>query len=287
MVQVKRKHAYAPKDIFDFCTYEGKNISLPYRMYIPKNYDCGEMYPLVVFLHGAGERGDDNRIQVERPGQMDLIFADYESPIYDSIVIAPQCPAGHRWVNTPWEDGNYSADDIPESDELKAVMKLIDECCREYNVDRDRIYIMGISMGGFGTWDMIMRHGERFACAMPVCGGGDPSYANKLKNIPIRTFHGSRDEAVPVASTREMFAAIAKVGGKNISYTEYDDRGHCVWDEVFPDTDNFRWMFEQNLAERRKKYEKVKKAKRFAIASGAVGALVSIAAFVLSKKGKK
>ena len=165
---VKRTVPYNVKDVFVKHTYESDGYTLPYLLYVPKSYDCGEMYPLMIFLHGAGERGDDNQAQLVHGLQS--MFDDPTSPVYDSIIIAPQCPVNSQWVLTPWAEGNYLIYNTPESKELESVCAVMDEITDCYNVDTDRVYITGLSMGGFGTWDLLARHGARFAAGMPVCG---------------------------------------------------------------------------------------------------------------------
>ncbi len=231
---------------FGFFTYRMGELEIPYRFYVPaavnKSDSVNAPRPLVIFLHGSGSRGNDNTAPLENV--LAKAFLDPENPIFASYVLAPQCGSGRQWVNTPWAKGNYSVDATPESPELAAVIELTKKLCRENNIDRGRIYLTGVSMGGFGVWDMLARHGELFAYAMPVCGGGDPSYARKMKDIPICTFHGSADESVPVSGTREMVEAVKAAGGK-ITYTELKDAPHAIWDGVFSDTSNFIRMFAQ------------------------------------------
>ena len=284
-MKVLRTEAAKVSDIFTARTFENNGFTLPYRLYIPKNYDCGEMYPLLVFLHGAGERGTDNEKQLLH---VQHLFNDPTSPVYDAIVLAPQCPEESQWVLWPWEKGNYNIDVTPESPGLETLCMLIDECRDFYNIDDDRLYVTGLSMGGFGTWDLLSRHGARFAAGMPVCGGGDPSYAELLKRIPVRMFHGSEDDAVPVACSRQMYAAIRKAGGQIIDYTEFDGAGHGIWGTVYEDRDNIDWLFSQTLTERREKAEKKSKIVKIA-AAGSAGAIVSsllVAAGVKKKKKK-
>jgi predicted peptidase len=285
MMTVERTTPYKVSEVFEKKEFRKDGYVLRYRIYIPKNYDCGETYPLVLFLHGAGERGSDNDLQLVNGIQ--TLFNDPKSPIYDSIVVAPQCPADHKWVNCDWESGYYSIKDTPESAELENVRALLGELIDYYNVDRDRVYVTGLSMGGYGTWDLLSRFGAMFAAGIPICGGGDPSYADKLKRIPIRTFHGSEDGAVPVSSTRGMFAAIKKEGGEKISYTEFDGADHGVWDRVYENTDNIRWLFSQSLEERRKTAEKSSQIKKLAAAGGIAGALVSVLIAVFVEKNRK
>ena len=286
MLKVERNEPYDVNSVFEKKEFTRNGYTLRYRLYIPRNYDCGEMYPLALFLHGAGERGSDNEKQMTVA--LPTIFADPSSPVYDSIVMAPQCPEGRQWVASDYETGTYSIADTPETAVLENTLAALDEVIKEYNVDVDRIYVTGISMGGYGTWDLLSRHGARFAAGMPICGGGDPSYAKLLKRIPIRTFHGNADPAVPVSGTRKMFASIRKAGGENISYTEFDGWSHNVWDKAYSDTSNFVWMFEQSLVERKKEAEKKSKIKKLATAGGVAGVLVSLAVFFLgSKKNNK
>ena len=264
-------------------TYRGEDgFELPYRMYIPPNYDCGATYPLLLILHGAGERGRDNEEQISC--NFNPVWENPRSPARRSIIIVPQCDTDKQWVYTPFDHVNYSADEIPESRELEAVMEIIKSVDREYNVDRSRIYVTGISMGGYGTWDMLMRHSSVFAAGMPVCGGGDPSRAKTLADIPIRTFHGALDDSVPPEGTREMYRAIKLCGKGKIYYREYPDMGHNVWDAVYSDPENLRWMFSK------RKPGKVPVSGERVRRAGAVGAVLGVIgaiAFAAAKKRKK
>jgi predicted peptidase len=176
--------------------------TMNYRLYIPADYDPQQAYPVVLFLHGAGERGDDNLKQL-KAGIIEP-FKQENNPIYGCIVIAPQCPAGKQWVNTSgWAQSVYSIDETPETEELKTVLKIVKEVQATYSTNPDRLYVTGLSMGGYGTWDLLTRHPELFAAAIPVCGGADPSKAERLLSIPIWTFHGLLDErSLPQAHNR-------------------------------------------------------------------------------------
>ena len=209
-------------------TYKNADTSIPYRLYLPENYDEAKSYPMLVFFHGAGERGNDNELQL-----FHCIQYLYDNMPEDCIIIAPQCPINNQWVDTPWANGAYSVDNVPESNELKAVIELIAELKTKYSIDANRIYAAGISMGGFATWDVIMRHNDIFAAAIPVCGGGDISKAELLKDTPIFTFHAVNDTAVPVAGTRDTVNAIKNAGGTKIEYTEYPSGGHNIWNQAF------------------------------------------------------
>ena len=217
---------------------------LVYRLYVPTNYDPEKEYPLVVVLHGAGERGTDNTAQF---GNLvyDLFNHD-TSPFHDAIVILPQCPTGNQWVDTPWANGNYSTSSVKESDELKAVMKVLEGVQTTYSVDDSRIYAMGLSMGGFGTWDLLMRHGDVFAAGIPICGGADVSKAADLAKIPIRTFHSKGDGIVPASGTQAMAAAINACNPVDFKYTEFDSNDHNAWTAVGQDLETLNWLFAQS-----------------------------------------
>ena len=230
-------------DVYAYLDYSEASSPIPYRIYLPSDYSEDVAYPVLLFLHGAGERGDDNELQLKNVLQ--TLFNDLESPVYQSIVIVPQCPANTQWVDTPWSEGSYSTDDVAETQNLKNVLSVLDNVCSEYSVNRDRIYLMGISMGGFGTWDLLMRHGEIFAAAIPICGGADPAMADVLKDIPIATFHGDADKSVPVSGTREIVEAIREAGGSNISYEEIAGAGHVIWEYVVGKKELIRWLYEQ------------------------------------------
>ena len=239
-------------DLFVARTYTADDgFMLAYRYFIPADYDPAKKYPFLLFLHGAGERGYDNEQQFLN-GIRELYDLP-DSPLTETVVLVPQCPSGCRWTDTPWENGNYSTAAIPESKPLSAVMHVIDELAAAYNLDEDRFYVTGLSMGGFGTWDVLARHGDRFAAGMPICGGGDPDCADALRQIPIRTFHGDGDGAVPVAGTRAMAAAITKNGtnqSARFTYTEFAGMGHAIWSRVYADPDNAAWLFAQKLSDR-------------------------------------
>lgn len=215
---------------------------LPVRLFVPENYSEEFAYSLLLILHGAGERGNDNTRQLKF---LQAMFDDPTSPIHQAIVVCPQCPEERQWVMTPWDKGNYRMADVPESPELQAVWRYVMGLTETYSVDKDRIYVMGLSMGGFGTWNVAMNHTEYLAAAVPICGGADPAFAEKLATLPIRTFHGDLDETVPIAGTREMAAALQKVGAVDFLYTEYAGCGHNAWDRVFRDRALIDWLFAQ------------------------------------------
>lgn len=223
-------------------TYEDERgiVKLPYRFYFPSDYNAegDKRYPIVIFLHGAGERGTDNTAHVEINPVLfqTLIQRD------DCIIIAPQCAANYRWVERDWGLGSYTADEVA-SPMLSAAMSLLKDMMEKEAVDASRVYAIGLSMGAFGVWDMLIREPDLFAAAIPSEGAGDPSKAGLLVDIPIWAFHGEVDTAVPVTGTREMVAAIQSAGGENIIYTEYPGRGHGCWYTVWETPAVYKWLF--------------------------------------------
>jgi poly(3-hydroxybutyrate) depolymerase len=244
-------HAAHPSltSLFEAKIYDDGVDTLPYRIYVPEDYDSKKSYPLILFFHGAGERGNDNAAQLKNAvGQM---FNSPNSPVYDCIVIAPQCPAGSQWVNVNgWTDTQYSTDKIPESKPLKTALKILESVKKEYNVDTDRIYTTGLSMGGYATWDLLVRHTDLFAAAIPICGGADYRYAEKLVDVPIYTFHGLRDQTVPFSGTERMVSDILDAGGEKITYVTYPDMDHIIWETAFATDGLFEWLLDQRLSDR-------------------------------------
>ena len=231
-------------DIFEGLTYTASDgTTLPYRIYVPLNYDSSKEYPVVVLLHGAGERGTDNVNQLTH--MVADMFNQNKAVIADSIVICPQCPGNNQWVDTPWENGNYSVDNVPESNEIKAVIELIKEVQENYSCDTKRLYAMGLSMGGFGAWDMLMRHTEMFAGAVIMCGGADVTYAEKLKDMPIYTAHDTDDSSVPYSGTEAMVKALRDAGNTNVTFKTTNGKGHVIWQPFAQDPEVIGWLFEQ------------------------------------------
>ena len=228
-------------DRFEARVYKDAAGELPYRLLKPKDYDPNRKYPLVVFLHGAGERGNDNRRQLVH-GMGDFA-SDANMAKYPAFVIAPQCAADKKWVEVDWGADSHMMPAQP-SQGLAATFAAIEGLQKEFSIDPSRIYITGLSMGGYGTWDAIQRRPELFAAAVPICGGGDPAGAAKMKDIPIWCFHGSDDTAVKVKRSRDMIKAIEAAGG-HPKYTEYPQVGHNSWSRTYADPAMFEWLFAQ------------------------------------------
>lgn len=237
--------------------FDGRGMALPYRKFTPAR-GAGEKVPLVLFLHGMGERGQDNEAQITKTGGAFLYAApeaQAETPCY---VIAPQCPAELSWVHVG----------MPE-----LLKKLVEEMIAREPIDPMRVYVTGLSMGGFGTWNLIARYPSLFAAAMPICGAGKLEAAEKIGQMPVWAFHAADDPVVPVASemksrtsanfgtaygTRLMAQACRTAGCLNVKYTEYpagmiDEKWghpHASWQEVYRDCEARRWLFGQNRAAR-------------------------------------
>ena len=235
---------HAAEEKFVAKTYESADKkALNYRIHLPKNMDPKKRYPLVLFLHGAGERGDDNKRQLAHGAKQLLDYSEKSNN--NAIIIAPQCPKNKKWVNVPWGELSHKMPEEP-SDSMRLVIQLLHESFKTLPVDQNRVYVTGLSMGGFGTWDIIQRHPEIFAAAMPICGGGDTAFAEKLTKLPIWAFHGSQDKVVKTVRSRDMIAAIKKAGGKP-TYTELKGIGHNSWTKAYRNQDALKWMFSQKL----------------------------------------
>ena len=233
------------KEVFEPRVFKGADgHELNYRLMKPKDYDPQQIYPLVLFFHGAGERGDDNVAQLVHG--MNDFAKDENREKYPCFVVAPQCPVEKRWVEVDWTLDAHDFDEKP-SDTMRLVIELLDSLPKEYALDKSRLYVTGLSMGGFATWDMISRFPDKFAAAAPVCGGADLKLAPKLVKVPIWTFHGDKDTVVKLHRTVDMVAAIKGSGGKPL-YTEYKDVGHNSWTLAYSDPELMKWLFAQKVS---------------------------------------
>ena len=214
---------------------------LPFQLMEPWKAKPAEKYPLVVFLHGSGERGTDNSSQM-RNG----VFAFCEKDIREKhpcYLLVPQCPEDLHWggASETYEAVYSPEPTMPE----RMVLELIDRLLRENpQIDRNRIYLTGVSMGGYGTFDLLTRRPELFAAGMPLCGGGDPAVADRIKNIPLWVFHGRLDESVYPRLSRRITEALKKIGGK-VKYTEYSTMSHNIWDITYYNPQVLEWLFAQ------------------------------------------
>ena len=202
------------------------DINLNYLLTVPTGFDpAKESLPLLVFLHGAGERGDlPEHVERLKCHSIPKLFSDDPDYLGTRIItLSPQCPEGIVWNNLVFE-----------------VKDLIEKISEEYNVNKKRIALTGISMGGFGTWEMAALFPEMFRVIGPVCGGGNPQYASRY-TMPIWSFHGDKDTIVPFWRTKEMVDAIEAAGG-SVLFTVYEGVGHNSWDNAYSDANFIKWL---------------------------------------------
>lgn len=215
------------------------NDTLRYRLFIPEKHDT--LLPLLLFLHGAGERGYDNEKQLIHGSRFLDSALQQKHPC---IVLAPQCPPGKRWVEVSWKLPAHTQPEQP-SDAFRLLLPLLDSLVKNLPVDTNRIYVTGLSMGGFGTWELLQRYPNKFAAAAPVCGGGDETKAKTIAHIPVWAFHGAKDKVVIPDRSRNMIKAMKKAGGKP-KYTEYATLQHNSWDSTYTNSKLYDWLFAQS-----------------------------------------
>ena len=241
------------KDKFVEKTMSNGEHSLKYRFFIPKTKE-GEQYPLVVYLHGMGERGDDSILVLKYNGAVDFAAPEWqeEHPCY---VFAPQCPENMDWTS---------------EENVKLLYKAIKELPEKYPIDNNRVYLTGFSMGGTGTWNLIARYPDLFAAAMPVCGAGIAKNMDTAKSVPVWAFHAEDDPVVPVSASdepewkglsgsRRLVIRLRGIGNRHVHYTEYpagfmeehwNVTPHASWVAAYSDKKALAWMFEQNRKQR-------------------------------------
>ena len=241
---LKALPAYSQLSRFSREKYVGeKGDTLNYRMLFP-DADPLRKYPLVIFLHGSGERGNDNEAQLKW-GVMNFA-TDQNMTLHPAIVIAPQCPEQMSWSNVKrGKDNDDIALQSEPSKPMALVIGLIRQLIKTMPVDTNRIYITGLSMGGLGTYDAIERYPDLFAAAVPVCGGGDTSLAASIAHIPIWIFHGAEDPAVKPVYDLHMLEALTHAGA-HPGFTEYPETGHFSWIAAYSDPVMMEWLFRQH-----------------------------------------
>lgn len=201
-----------------------RTVRLKYWLFLPRGRPpTGKRWPLILFLHGAGQRGDD----LERVKEHGLAKILETQPDFPAIVVSPQCPDEGWWTSEP-------------------LAALLDEMEKKHPVDRKRIYVTGLSMGGFGTWQLVLDHPHRFAAIAPICGRGNPLLAQRITHVPVWTFHGTKDQVVSIEYTREMVRSLRKHGGKP-RFTVYPGVGHDCWTRTYENPALYAWLFKQAL----------------------------------------
>jgi predicted peptidase len=225
-------------DGFAARTLVGSNgMVMPYRLFIPDEKKRTQPLPAIIYLHGAGGIGTDNFKQIaggNSTGTHLWVTPEMQAR-HSAFVIAPQMAPGNVW-------DNRRAEGLAPSAQL--VIELLEQLSREFAIDRNRIYVTGQSLGGYGTWDLITKRPDLFAAAVPLCGIGTPSRASAVRDMPIWVFHGAKDDLVPVTASREMVAALKAVGS-TVRYTEYADVGHGVWERAYAEPELPNWLFAQ------------------------------------------
>jgi predicted peptidase len=241
---------------YEMHTFTDSNGSkMTYYLYVPNGYNPQHTYPLVLLLHGGGESANSKATPEKN---MALLLNQFYTQVWTSpaiqqkwpsFIVIPQVVSPNRWVNIPAATGSYTLADQP-SDSLRLAKEILDMLQQEYQgIDAHRLYVTGLSMGGYGTWEAIERWPGYFAAAAPLAGAGDLSKAALLVHLPIWAFHGAQDTDVPISGSRDMIQAIMQVGG-HPRYTEYPNDGHDLWGpgKVYSPTSNpafFAWLFSQ------------------------------------------
>lgn len=243
-------------DAQDFSAYqksmlvEGKD-TLRYRILYPLNYKQGTVYPVVIFLHGSGERGRNNESQLSHGA--DLFLKPEVRAKYPAIVIFPQCPDDTAWSYFQRTENPDSKQEVltfpfqstPAFPE-KMVKDLTDDLIKKGESDPHRIYLGGLSLGGFGTYDLLIRYPRYYAAAFSICGACNVSlYTKKAKKTPLWIFHGAKDDVVDPAFDRELFQKLKKAKAP-VKYTEYPDANHNSWDPAFAEPELLLWLFSQH-----------------------------------------
>jgi len=227
-----------------------KGDSLPFRILLPENYDLSKEYPLVVFLHGAGERGDDNESQLQWGA--DLFLNNRLK--YPAIVVFPQCAKDDYWAKVKHREKKkigkrfkFPLSVGKPNTSLRLTYLLIQQLMQDEAVDPKRVYIAGLSMGGMGTFEMLTRYPNKFAAAIPICGGGNPNHTfNYAKKTSLWIFHGDADPVVGVRHSRRMAKQLKKFKA-DVKYTEYKDVDHFSWIPAFEEEDFLDWLFSKKL----------------------------------------
>lgn len=238
LVGVDISHAQESVDGFVARTFTGKAGAMPYRLFIPDKPARARRLPLIIYLHGAGGAGNDNLKQISGGNAHGTRV--WTTPAmqkrHAAYVLAPQIPSGRAWG-------------APNSDEpapmAQVLLDLLAALRKEFAIDAERIYLMGQSLGGRGTWDLISKRPALFAAAIPVCGDGNPTRIKDARGVAIWAFHGAMDQVVPVAGSRDMVAALKTAGSGVVKYTEYPDVEHDAWVRAFAEHELPDWLFAQ------------------------------------------
>ena len=230
----------------------GGGHTLPYRIFVPAGYDATKKYPLVLFLHGAGGRGTDNRRQITDQAAPLVFIQPANQAKWPVFMVAPQCPPDQQWVAMPWGEASGKGKRPAEPTwPMAAAVALIDTLAAAYpGIDTSRLFVTGMSMGGYGTFDSAARWPKKWKAAVPICGGYDETQIGPFLSLPLWAFHAEDDPAVPVGRTRAIIEALRARGG-HPKYTEYPasaHHGHFSWIPAYGDPELLPWMFGAPIA---------------------------------------
>ena len=236
----------AQNKAYQAATFRYKGDSLPYRLLLPEGYDVNKKYPLLIFLHGAGERGSDNELQLTHGSDQFLNTAFRKK--HPAIIVFPQCPKGAYWATILSREGplKFTYAKRPRKNPiLDLVEGMLKELLSNYKIDRSRIYVGGLSMGGMGTFELVYRNPRLFAAAFAICGGANPKIARKIRRPSWRIDHGQEDEVVPIQLSKQMAEALEKKKA-NVQLNIYPNVNHNSWENVFADPAFLPWLFSQS-----------------------------------------
>lgn len=236
----------AQNDLYQKKLYIHKSDTLRYRIMYPENYDQSKSYPLVIFLHGSGERGNDNEKQLVHGA---ALFANAENRRnFPAIVVFPQCPSNGFWAPVSWENNKFGyVNTTKPTEPMQLVIRLIRDLKKSEAVDSKHIYVSGLSMGGMGTFDIICRLPKMFAAAVPICGGVNIERLNKVKNMPVRIYHGEADNLVPSAHSKDAYNKLKAEGAQQVELILFPGVGHDSWTSAFAEPDFLSWIFSKKL----------------------------------------
>jgi predicted peptidase len=235
----------AQHEFFQKKEFNHKGDTLRYRVLFPDNYDKSKSYPLVLFLHGSGERGNDNKKQLVWGASL---FTDsLNRKNYPAIVLFPQCPEDQGWVSIKeLTDAKFDIIDTKEpAKPLGLAKKLVDFYQKTEAVNKKQIYVLGMSLGGMGTFDMICRYPKTFAAAIPICGAVNLDRLKKVRKMPIRIYNGDSDNSVSPEYSRNAFIELKANGSQVVEHIEYPGVGHNSWTPAFAEPDFLKWLFSQ------------------------------------------
>lgn len=233
-------------DLYNKNTFTSKAGTMPYRILFPENFDPEKKYPLILFLHGRGESGNDNQKQLTHGAA--FFLQDSIRIRYPAIVVFPQCPAESYWANVKISTDssgkrifNFVKGEKP-SRAMKMLLGLTEQLLDQPFVDDDRVYIGGLSMGGMGTFEILRREKKIFAAGFVICGGDNVSNVRKYRKVPLWIFHGAKDDVVPPESSA-LVATELKNLGSSVRYTLYPNAKHNSWDLAFAEPELLKWLF--------------------------------------------